>query len=89
MILLEALSVPVIFAPVAVITTTLALPIEEIFTLPSAAGIFTFELPLANLPTRFPAATLPLTDKEDKVPVLVILGCSLVVTVAAVIAVLA
>ena len=44
------LAVPVILAPVPVITRTLALPVALMLTLPLADGMLTFELPLASIP---------------------------------------
>ena len=54
----EMLAVPVILAPVPVITSTLALPVALILTLPLADGMLTFELPLASIPVTLPT-TLP------------------------------
>ena len=47
-------------APVPVTTNTLALPTADMFTLPLAAGILTFEFPLANTPTKLAAIILAL-----------------------------
>jgi hypothetical protein len=73
--------VPVTFIPVPVTTTTLALPIADILTLPFAAGILTLLLPFANTPTKLPDVVLPDTVKLVNVPTLVMLGCELVVNV--------
>ena len=42
-----AFSVPVMLAPVPVTVTMFALPAAEIFTLPLAAGMLTFDVPFA------------------------------------------
>ena len=55
----DAFNVPATLTPVAVTTTTLAVPIAEILTLPLAAGMFTFELPFACGPIKLPTVALP------------------------------
>ena len=52
-------AVPVMFAPVPVTTSTLALPTALILTFPLAAGILTLLLPLACGPIKLPAFKLP------------------------------
>ena len=64
-----AFSVPVMLAPVPVTTTTLAVPTEEILTLPLAAGMFMFELPLANAPINV-VAVIELFAKLLLIPAL-------------------
>jgi hypothetical protein len=54
----DIFDVPAIFAPVAVITRTLAVPIADILTFPFAAGMFTFEFPFACGPIKLPTSTL-------------------------------
>ena len=49
MMLPVILAVPATFMPVPVITTTLALPTADMFTLPFAEGIFTLLFPLLIL----------------------------------------
>ena len=43
------LAVPVILAPVPVMTTTFATPPTEVLTLPFAAGILTLDVPFARV----------------------------------------
>ena len=60
----DTLNVPVMFAPVPVITRTFALPVTPTVTLPLADGIFTLLLPFTiavALPT--PVSKLPLPIK--------------------------
>ena len=82
-------SVPVMFAPVPVTTSMFALPATSKLILPFAAGILTSEFPFARLPTKLPAVTLPVTANEVNVPTLVMFGWAAVVTVPAVVAVVA
>ena len=84
-----AFNVPVMFAPVAVITTTFAVPAISKLMLPLAAGILTSLVPFARLPMKLAAVTLPVTAREVNVPTLVMFGCAAVVTVPAVVALVA
>ena len=49
------------FAPVPVITNTLATPTALMLTLPLLLGIFTLLLPFACGPIKFPVVKLPTT----------------------------
>ena len=84
-----AFNVPATLTPVPVTINILALPAALILTLPFAAGILTFEFPFANTPTKLPDVVLPDTVKLVNVPVLVMFGCAAVVTVPAVVALVA
>ena len=54
-----AFNVPAMFAPVAVTTRTLAVPLTERFMLPAAAGMLTFDVPFARGPIKLPTLTFP------------------------------
>ena len=77
------LAVPVMFAPVPVTTSILALPTALMLTFPFALGMLMFEFPFATAPTKLPTVALPETDTEDNVPSDVMFGCAAAVTVPA------
>ena len=65
---------PLTVTPVPETTTTLELPDTLKLIFPLAAGMFIFELPLANLPIKLLDIVFPTTVKFDKLPTLVIFG---------------
>ena len=75
-----ALTVPAILAPVPVIVN-IVLPTAVMVTFPLLVAMLTLLFPFACGPIKLPAVKLPETLRLVNVPVLVILGCALVVNV--------
>jgi hypothetical protein len=66
-----------------------ALPATSKLMFPFAAGILISLVPFARLPMKLAAVALPVTANALNVPTLVMFGCAAVVTVPAVVALVA